>query len=165
MELNTFGKRLRVLRIDRDLSQTELRDEMKKYEVAIGETYISELERSAKMPMLDVAVAMAKVLNVSLDYLGLLVDEARSYKAEPVQTYITPEAEEIASLVDTMHVSLREVLLTVTKNMIAAPAPRQDERMRARDVLDSVEREHGRGMRDEIKELMIRSGFSLDPNT
>jgi transcriptional regulator with XRE-family HTH domain len=164
MELSTFGKRLRVLRIDRDLSQIELRDAMEKLGVSIGETYISELERTTKMPMLEVAAAMARVLNVSLDYLGLLVDDARSYKAEPVETYISPEAEELAQIADAMHVSQREILLTVAKNMASAPTPRQEERARATDVLDSVEREHGRAMREQIKELMRRNGFSVDPH-
>lgn len=53
MALETFGKRLRVSRIDKDLSQIALRDQMETvYGVSIGETYISELERTAYCPTL-----------------------------------------------------------------------------------------------------------------
>lgn len=78
--LGTFGKRLRVLRHERGLSQIELRDEMERqHGVSIGQTYISELERSDKAPTLNVAAAMAKVLGVSLDYLGLITNEPDPY--------------------------------------------------------------------------------------
>lgn len=84
MALETFGKRLRVSRIDKELSQIQLRDKMEKlHEVSIGETYISELERTDRMPSLEVAAAMARVLDVSLDYLGLLIDDGVSYRRQP----------------------------------------------------------------------------------
>jgi transcriptional regulator with XRE-family HTH domain len=73
--LSTFGKRLKLARIDRGLTQTELRAQMERHGISIGETYISELERTDKAPSLPVAAAMAKVLGVSLDYLGLITDE------------------------------------------------------------------------------------------
>jgi transcriptional regulator with XRE-family HTH domain len=75
LPLRTFGKRLRIARIERNLSQVELRAEMEKYGVTIGQTYISELERSDKAPSLPVAAGMAKALGVSLDYLGMITDQ------------------------------------------------------------------------------------------
>lgn len=78
--LGTFGKRLKVVRTERGLSQTELRDEMERQcNVRIGQTYISELERAGKAPTLEVASAMATVLGVSLDYFGLLINEPIPY--------------------------------------------------------------------------------------
>lgn len=82
--LATFGKRLKFARVERDLTQEQLRDEMhKQCGVTIGATYISELERSSKSPSLPIAAAMAKVLGVSLDYLGLLTDEDLPVVGQP----------------------------------------------------------------------------------
>jgi hypothetical protein len=49
MALDTFGKRLKVLRVDRGLSQIDLRDRMEKLcEVSIGETYVAELDAAGQ---------------------------------------------------------------------------------------------------------------------
>jgi transcriptional regulator with XRE-family HTH domain len=166
MPLDTFGKRLRVLRIDRDLSQIELRDKMEKVEMPIGETYISELERTSKMPSLEVAAAMAKVLDVSIDYLGLLIEEALPYRRQPTpDPYYSEQADEIAKLVDSMHPSQRELILSVAKNMLSAPTQRQAERAEMRDILDSIAREHGDNVRREIEKLMRNKGLPIDSDT
>jgi transcriptional regulator with XRE-family HTH domain len=76
LNFDTFGKRCKALRISNNLSQTDLRCEMQtQCAVSVGETYISQLEGSDRMPSLEVAAAMATVFGVSLDYLGLLIDE------------------------------------------------------------------------------------------
>lgn len=166
MALDTFGKRLKLLRVDRSLSQIELRDQMEKLcGVSIGETYVSELERTSKMPSLEVAAAMAKVLDVSLDYLGLLSHEATSYKHMPPVNYMSPEADEMAQLVDSMHPSQREVLLSVAKNMIVAPRPRQMERAEMRDILDSIERQIDRPVRIKVEKILRDSGLPIDANS
>lgn len=72
----TFGKRLRKIRVAKDMTQEQLRDEMERIcDVRIGQTYISVLEQSDRTPTLDVASAFAEVLGVSLDYFGFLIDE------------------------------------------------------------------------------------------
>lgn len=64
-----IGKRLRDLRLDRSLTQQELGE-------AIGgdKNQISRIERGA-MPTLEVVKALAKYLQVSVDYLLGLVGE------------------------------------------------------------------------------------------
>lgn len=75
LNFDTFGKRCKALRISNNLSQTDLRFEMQtQCNVSVGETYISQLESSDRMPSLEIAAAMATVFGVSLDYLGLLID-------------------------------------------------------------------------------------------
>lgn len=163
MALETFGKRLRVLRIDRDLSQIQLRDRMEKVGVPIGETYISELERTEKMPSLEVAAAMARVLDVSVDYLALLIDEAASYRRQPQpDNYYSEEADELAKLTDAMHPEQRSVLLNLARSMVSAPTSRQMERAEIRDILDSIERTHGRTVRREIEKLFRNRGMPID---
>lgn len=164
MPMETFGRRLRVLRAERDLSQIALRDKMKKQcQVSIGETYISELERTDKMPSLEVAAAMARVLDVSVDYLALLIDDAVSYRRQPApDNYYSEQADEVAKLVDNMHPSQRELITNVAKNMLRAPTQRQVERAEMRDILDSIERDEGGPMRRKIEKLMRSKGLSVD---
>lgn len=164
MALETFGKRLRVLRVDRDLSQIALRDRMEKtHGVSIGETYISELERTDKMPSLEVAAAMAKVLDVSVDYLALLIDDAVSFRRQPQpDNYYSEEADECAKLVDEMRPEQRSVLLSLARSMVSAPTNRQLERAEIRDLLDSIERTHGRAVRREIEKLFRNRGLFIE---
>lgn len=167
MPLDTFGKRLRVLRIDRDLSQINLRDRMEKqHAVSIGETYISELERTEKMPSLEVAAAMAKVLDVSVDYLALLIHEALPYRRQPTpDNYYSEQADEVARIVDAMHPAQRDLLLNLAKSMLNAPSPRQYELAEMRDILDSIERQFGRVVRKEIEKILRDKGMTIDPAT
>lgn len=141
MALDTFGKRLKVLRVDRNMSQIDLRDMMEKdCGVSIGETYISELERTTKMPSLEVAAAMAKVLDVSLDYLGLLNDDATiSYRRDTAPIYISVEADELAQMVDSMRSDQRALVVTLARNLLAPLDNRQRRRAEAKEILDSIE--------------------------
>lgn len=164
MALDTFGKRLRVLRIDRDLSQIDLRDRMVKSGVPIGETYISELERTEKMPSLEVAAAMARALDVSVDYLALLIDDAVSYRRQPVpDNYYSEEADEVAKMIDAMHPEQRALVLNVAKSMISAPTQRQRERAEIIEMLNLIEKNHGRIVRRDIEKLFRNKGMPVDP--
>lgn len=164
MALDTFGKRIRALRQDQEMSQIELRDRMEQEcGVSIGATYISELERKGITPSLEIAAAMARVLDVSLDYLGLLIDDAAaSYRRAPTPGYISQEADELAQLVDAMHPSQRDLLLRLAQNMMNAPTVRQQERAEMRDMLDSVERDHGDLVRRELERFMRQRGIVVD---
>ena len=166
MALDTFGKRLRVLRIDRDLSQIDLRDRMEKeHGEKIGETYISELERTDKMPSLKVAAAMARVLNTSLDYLGLLSEDgALSYQRTPPPEYFSPEADEVARLVDDLQPAERAVLLSVARGMVK-PSAKQLDRAEARDVLNSIGQQLGEGVKRKVEDIMRQKGLALDADT
>lgn len=110
---DTFGKRLRLWREQRGYSQTRLREIIQEQNgISIGQNYISELETGkAVNPTLKVAVALAKVLNVSLDYFFLLVDDARPIDYDPEPEYISPEADEIAKMVDELPVEQRKAML------------------------------------------------------
>lgn len=146
------------------MSQIDLRDQMEQVcGVSIGATYISELERKGITPSLEIAAAMARVLDVSLDYLGLLIDDAPSYKrADDAVSYLSAEADEIAQLVDAMHPSQRDLLLRLAKNMLAAPTVRQQERAEIHDMLDLVERDHGDLVRRELERFMRQRGIAID---
>jgi transcriptional regulator with XRE-family HTH domain len=164
MGLDTFGKRLRAIRQDRDLSQIQLRDRMEREcRVAIGESYISELERTDKMPSLEVAAAMAKILDVSLDYLALLMDDGSiSYnRSMPPIPYFSEEADEVAGLVDHMRPEQRGVVIQVARNLSYTSTDRQRRAAEMRDLLESVEREKGRDARNDLESILRSKGLLI----
>lgn len=167
MQLDTFGKRLRVLRMDRGLSQIELRTEMEeKHGVDIGETYVSELERTNKMPSLEVAAAMAKTLKISLDYLALLTDDSvSSYLRETAVQYLSEEADEVASMVDTMPPDQRGIAVTFVRNLLALPSDRQRRQAEMKDMLESVERQLGKDARDAVERIVRDKGLYVDSDS
>lgn len=161
MPKETFGRRLRGLRQDKEWSQIELRDNIKKVTgVEIGETYISELERTEKMPSLEVAAAMAKTLEVTLDYLGFLIDDGSiSYKRTQPDVYYSPEADEVARMVDRMSPSERSVIMQVARNLSALTTERARRQAETEDILDSIEREMGIDARREYARILRSKGL------
>ena len=69
--MNNFGKRLRELRLEKNLSQRELCIELKNQ---IPQPSIAMWELGKRIPTFDSVVILAKFFNVSLDYLAGLVD-------------------------------------------------------------------------------------------
>lgn len=164
MALDTFGKRIRALRQDQNMSQIELRDRMEKEcGVNIGATYISELERKGITPSLEVAAAMARVLGVTLDYLGMLIDDATSYKREEdAVSYISAEADQVAQLVDSMSADQRAILVDLARNLAILDNERQRNKAAAISVLDSIERNMGADARKQALRIMRSQGLITD---
>lgn len=167
MQLDTFGKRLRVLRMDRGLSQIDLRKDMeKRHGVDIGETYISELERTSKMPSLEVAAAMAKTLKISLDYLALLTDDSvGSYQRETTVPYLSEEADEVALMVDSMSPDQRGIAVVLVRNLMTLPSDRQRRQAEMKDMLESVERQLGKDARDAVEKIVRDKGLYVDSDS
>lgn len=60
--LNTFGKRLKVLRSDLHLTQLDLIKSLeRRCNVSVGQSYISELERTSKIPNGEIIIGLAKL--------------------------------------------------------------------------------------------------------
>lgn len=84
---NSTGKRVRALRTDKDLNQTQLAAELQKRGIEVGRSFVSQVEGGFKQPPLDMLVALAKILGTTTDYLLLLTDDpmpARSTEAQIV---------------------------------------------------------------------------------
>ncbi len=71
---NTTGKRIRLLRQDIGLTQTGLAQALRKMGIDISHQYISELERTDKVPSGEVLSGLARVLGTTADYLLLLTE-------------------------------------------------------------------------------------------
>lgn len=70
-----IGERLAELRKDAGISQQELADKL-----SLTKFTISSYEREKTMPSDEIKIELAKIFNVSLDYLVGLIDEPIPYK-------------------------------------------------------------------------------------
>ena len=71
----TTGKRIRVLRQDLGLKQSELQRQLAARGVVISASMVSQLENDYREPSADVLRALAQVLATTTDYLLLLSDD------------------------------------------------------------------------------------------
>ena len=78
-----FGKRLRKLREDKKISQTDLGRR-----VGVSGSTISAYEKSRKLPALDTLKNICSVLDISSDYLLGLSDSMRLNKSDLTDTQI-----------------------------------------------------------------------------
>lgn len=164
MPVDSFGRRVRLLREDMGLTQGELRDEMERLTgVSIGGSYLSQLERgksSGKMPSLEVAVGLARTLGCSLDYLAQLSDDPASSKQAPQDSsYLSEEADLIAEIVDKLSPPARIVILQTVR--IAAEAERTGLSRRLEEfkmLLQLVEAIAGGEVRRRVEAELRRAG-------
>lgn len=97
-----IGERLSELRKDRGMSQQELADKL-----SLTKFTISSYEREKTMPSDEIKTELAKIFNVSLDYLLGLIDEPVPYKRDYTCINIPPnipqEAVDLLNLyIDTL---------------------------------------------------------------
>lgn len=69
-----FAKRIRETRLSKRLSQDDLAKEL-----GVTKTFVSDLERSRRTTTIEKLVAVADILDVSLDYLTGRSDDPRRY--------------------------------------------------------------------------------------
>lgn len=157
MRIDSPGKRLRDLRTDAGLTQDELTDEIERVSgVRIGQNAISQMENDRSHPSMPVAIALAKVLHTTLDFLMMLTHDPEVPNEEP-ERYISPQADEAARLIDAMDAEARNQVLAIVRR-VADPVTGGSSR--AQDVaylLKSVEMALGLEAR-RIMERALLSG-------
>jgi len=120
-----MGKRLRILREDQGINQTELAQRMADMGAGIDPSYLSQIEADAKMPRLPVLAAIVRALNTTSDYLLLLSDQPATAAPDEPPNYFSEEADEAARLIDAMQPARRAealALLRVIAGFAGAPA-------------------------------------------
>lgn len=97
--LGTFGKRLRVLREEHGMDQTEFAAAVSRRlgRQTLSNSSVSSMESGRSRPSLDVLLAILRELDVSADYL-LFGDGSpnRSEEIAEPPIYYAPEADEAA---------------------------------------------------------------------
>lgn len=83
--LRTMGKRVRVLREEHGWNQIELAAEVRRRGVECSNSMISSVETGRANPSLEVFVAIADALDITLDYLAKRTDKIESPDAAPVE--------------------------------------------------------------------------------
>ena len=136
---DTLGKRVRILRMDLGLRQTDIVRELSRQGVDIGQSYMSVIEGTDRIPSGQVVKALAELLGTSTDYLLMLtedpnppvsideeeVDGRVDVLMDPGSAYLT--SERVAEFVD-VFTSLPEEaqthLLSIAKMLRNAETPR-----------------------------------------
>lgn len=153
----TLGKRVRILREDRGMDQKQLARAVKQQGVKMENPQVSKIESGTSKPTVDGLRALAVALECSADYLLLLTDDpqARANSGAEVN-YITPEADAVARLVDSMDATTRrQVQAIVTR--IAMPADSESERARDRQyLLKLTEANLGIAARQTLERALLR---------
>ncbi|ADL08391.1 helix-turn-helix domain-containing protein [Thermosediminibacter oceani] len=102
-----IGKRIRQIRLQRDLTQEELGERAN-----LHYSYIGQVERGDKLPSLKTLSKIAKALNVSLDYV---LEDPATYEAQP-----DTEAaiNELVTMVRTRPVQQIKLLISVCRTIL-----------------------------------------------
>ena len=154
--LNSVGKRIRALRNEREWSQTELAKMLEGYGEAVTPSYISQIEGIGKIPSTSVLVALARCLETTTDFILMLTDDPqRPSDAENIN-YISPEADEMAQVMDSMPADMRQFVMSMTRQYIAYQSRRNVDEWR--DVLAMVESSVGADARRRIESLLLARG-------
>lgn len=136
---DTFGKRVRVLREDLEWTQECLRKKLQLHGVNIGQSYISEIERSKKLPNGEVIIALAKALQTSADYLLMLTDDHQPRNGDNALSFTVDNAEErrvlgdLVELAQEMSPADRQLLLEIARRFRASRSRRTDSTDTAAD--------------------------------
>lgn len=116
--LGTFGKRLRVLREEHGMDQTEFAAAVSRRldRQTLSNSSVSSMESGRSRPSLDVLLAILRELDVSADYL-LFGDGSpnRAEEAPEPPAYYTEEADEAARLIDAMPEGRRAEALALVR--------------------------------------------------
>jgi len=115
---DTMGKRIRILRDDRKMNQTEMANRMGRYGQKIDPSYLSQIERGDKAPSLSVFKAIVQVLESTADYLLLLTDDP-DVPGESANETWSEVTRGVADLVDTLPESKRLEVMDVVRAMAA----------------------------------------------
>lgn len=123
--MNTYGKRQRLLRNDLGLTQIQLAELVTAQGVEVGQGYISELERTDKVPLGTVVAAVAKALHTSTDFLLQVTDEHAPRNGNG-DIYYSQAAGEAAAIIDDLDEETREVVLLNLRLMKMRDEERRD---------------------------------------
>ena len=84
--LQSMGKRVRVLREDAGLNQIELAAEVRRRGVSCSNSLVSSIETGRANLSIEVFIAIADALDVTLDYLATRTNVIESPQAESAPT-------------------------------------------------------------------------------
>ena len=164
--LKSFGRRVRVLREDLGLSQPELVEAvMKQGGVGVTQSYLSKLESGKnRTPGGEIVLALAKALGTTTDFLLGRVNDPEIL-TEGSTVAISPEAEEVAKIVDALAPDVRQEALHLVQAIYGAEALRRTRNAeKFQQLLNAVERISGRAARQQIEQALITDTLEVVGN-
>ena len=124
---NTMGKRIEALLVSSEMSQKELTDAMRRHGASVTGSFVSQVVRGHKSMSVDNLVALVKALDTTLDYVVLGEGAPMLPASNGELVYYSPEADQIARIIDAMPPDARQYCLAFAKQFA-------EYRQRARDA-------------------------------
>lgn len=168
--MNSYGKRQRLLRMDLQMTQKDLADAVTRHGVQMGQGYVSELERTDKVPLGDVVAAVAKVLNTSTDFLLQMTDDATPLNdINNKDNYISPQAGEAATIIDNLDEDTRDAVMALLRYMDNRDTERRDLHVEMAALLtagithfDDTLRKNAQALLSRISQRSPGTGTQID---
>lgn len=156
--LETLGQRALILRKDLSYSQRDVVDYLKGYSVEIDYSHYSRIQNDKALPSIPVLIGMAKVLGCTTDYLLTLSDEPQARKG-PTDVFLTPEANQIGDLVDSMDEDMRQHALHNTQVLRTIDTERRELHSEIAELLmEQISLLSGQKQK-RVSSLLTRLGF------
>lgn len=115
---NTTGKRIRLLREEAGLTQSEFVEALGRVGVNFSQGSLSNVENGGRVPGGEVIAGAVQVLRTTADFLLLLTDDPNPPTGELESSVaMSEDAEEVARIVDGLDVDLRALVVTVAQAM------------------------------------------------
>lgn len=162
--LDTLGKRVRVMRERQHYSQVELAEILTRMGIATSNSNLSKIEAGRGVPSLELLRALAEVLQTSADFLLLLSDNPAPVREEETPIYISPEADEVARILDGLSADARRDVLAVVQRItqpVNGPSPRKAD---VDILLNLIEIDYGIDARRRMERALL-APFNRSPGT
>ena len=160
--LDTFGKRVRILRTDVGMTQNELVDTLERFGSPVGRSYLSAIETTDRTPTGDVIAGIAKAIGTTSDYLLGMTENPfppanhDSAKLSQSEDFLSPDAMELAMLFDKLPQWRRSQVIRTVRNIITAEVEQQSSlAVRSRHMLDEIEERYGKDAKQKAREILM----------
>ena len=163
-----FGRRVRLLREDKDWSQQDLLDALaKRHGISFTQSYLSKLEKSRlQVPGGRIVLALAVELETTTDFLLCRVDDPDIPDGnEPATVAYSEEGEEAAKIIDALSVGTRKDALGILKSMYEAEASRRTRNAAEwKRLLTLIENVAGVSTRDQVEQALLANSLEITSN-
>ena len=117
---NTTGKRIKLHREDLGLRQEDVVRLLMEQGIEIGQSRLSRIEQQQHAPPGEIVAGLAKILNVSTDYLLLLTDDPTQHDDDELPSEVDPDDPLLMKLLqywDMLGMTDRAILLNLAARL------------------------------------------------
>lgn len=155
---DTFGKRVKNARIAMGYeSQREFQQALSRHGADIGISAISRIENDDILPSYPVLIAISKSLARSTDWLlGVPAQEA-----EPEPVSYTPEASEIAALIDSLPIDIKRSVVDEVRQLLRDRYDAFSRERRYNELVSLISERGGPDVLDSVRRILAKDNNNV----